>query len=1537
MKNKLLCIAMLFIANFSVAQYCTPTYSSGSGSGDFIQSVNFLTINNTTNADPAPYYTYYNSGYTVPTLTIGSTYSGTITAGTYVPISSSETFHIWIDFNQDGDFSDSGEDIGEYYTTLAGQIVNFSVTVPATALTGQTRMRILTAFNVANTSPCGAFAFGECEDYNVNISGGSSTYCIPTYSVGTSSGDYIQQIQLAGVTAVTGPNSSAPYYSDYTANTAWQPILIPGNNYVLNITSGTYSNDNYAAWIDYNNDGDFNDANEYLGLVSSTLANQTLSLNFVVPSGLTTGNLTMRVRCSYSTNPMDPCAAYTYGETEDYTVKIQSNTAVYCIPNPSSGTTGGDYINGVSLGTINNQNTGSTTGPNYNDYTYLSTALSTNTSYVINIQSGLYSTDYYAVWIDYNQDGDFNDAGEKLGEVQSSSGFQNLSINFTVPGTALIGSTTMRVRCVFGTPSMDPCTNYTYGETEDYTVNISTGGGTVPYCQTNLHGVGCISSDAIDDVYLLNSTLMNLGTGCNGLDGLGYTLWPASGSTTGTLLRNQTYILGVTTTSQSIISAWFDWNGDGTFSASEWYQVATSSTPNTTSQINITVPNNAVIGQTRMRVRSRLAGNNNGPTDPCTLFLSGETEDYTITISNATCIPPVAYFGGEYISGVTFNFYDYSANFPTSWSWSFQGATPSTSTLQDPTGISYNVNGGCYDVTLTVTNACGSNTFTRPCYVNVGATTACDELFFSEYIEGTGSNKALEIYNASSTAKNLSGYSVQTYSNGSPTATYSLNLSGTIASHDVYVITNAGASLSGIINNSDVTSNVTFFDGNDAIVLKKNGIVIDKIGNLGEDPGFAWQVGSGSTAEFTLVRKNTVDRPNTYWPDAQNEWDVFAQNTTTYLGSHSSICGTGAAPVANFIGNPLNITVGQTVNFTDLSSNSPTSWTWQFSGGVPATSTVQNPTNIQYNTPGCYQVTLSVANAFGNDSKTVTCYVNVSSAILPPVAAFTANTFNITTGQTVNFTDLSTNSPSSWSWSFQGATPATSTLQHPSNIQYNTPGCYQVTLTASNSAGSDTETQTCYINVVNQGSGPLANFTASNTAICVGSCISFTDASSNNPTAWNWSFPGASVTSSIVQNPSNICYNTPGTYNVSLTAINANGSNTLTLNGYITVYDMPIANAGANQTICLGSSVQLNASGGQSYSWSPATGLSSTTIANPIASPSTTTTYTVQVTNGTCSSIASVVVTVNTLNIDAGNDVTICSGASTQLNATGGTTYSWSPVVGLNNPNISNPLAFPSSTTTYTVTATSNGCTATDQVTVTVASPTISAGPDLEICEGQSVQLSVNGGSNYSWSPATGLDNPNISNPIASPNSTTSYTVTGTVAGCSASDVILVTVNANPTVPIISPSGIEIQSTVADAYQWNLNGNPILGATLQSLFPDTPGDYTVTVYNSNGCSSTSAPYTVTTVGLTTKKLDNTLSIFPNPVANNCLITIQANQNDEAVILFYNSLGQIVLEQPLNLVNGKNSININVENLAAGVYNIKLVGTHISATQPLIKK
>ena len=175
-------------------------------------------------------------------------------------------------------------------------------------------------------------------------------------------------------------------------------------------------------------------------------------------------------------------------------------------------------------------------------------------------------------------------------------------------------------------------------------------------------------------------------------------------------------------------------------------------------------------------------------------------------------------------------------------------------------------------------------------------------------------------------------------------------------------------------------------------------------------------------------------------------------------GSSSS-----STPVADFSANTTSGDAPLSVTFTDQSTNTPTSWSWTFGDG--GTSTEQSPTYV-YNTPGVYTVSLTATNSAGSDTETKTDYLTVTAVVVTPVAEFTANTTSGTAPLSVTFTDQSTNTPTSWAWDFGDGT-GTSTNQSPS-YTYTTPGVYTVILTATNSAGSDTETKTDYITVYDE-------------------------------------------------------------------------------------------------------------------------------------------------------------------------------------------------------------------------------------------------------------------------------------------------------------------------------------------------------------------------------------------------------------------------------------------------------------------------------------
>lgn len=228
------------------------------------------------------------------------------------------------------------------------------------------------------------------------------------------------------------------------------------------------------------------------------------------------------------------------------------------------------------------------------------------------------------------------------------------------------------------------------------------------------------------------------------------------------------------------------------------------------------------------------------------------------------------------------------------------------------------------------------------------------------------------------------------------------------------------------------------------------------------------------------------------------------------------------------------------------------------------------------------------------------------------------------------------------------------------------------------------------------GTPPTAAFSGTPTTVCAGGTVSFTDLSTGAPTSWTWSFPGGSPSSSTSQNPT-ITYNTPGVYNVQLTATNASGSNAQTLISYITVNAAPSVgfSASPSLTICAGDAITLNGSGASSYGWS-----GGVTDGVPF-SPSSSGTYTVTGTDGngcTATDVASVTVNTASVNVtrNPSNGI-VCSGNQATLTAAGAQSYAWTG-------GVTNGVPFtPVSTNTYTVTATAaNGCTTTAQSTITV-------------------------------------------------------------------------------------------------------------------------------------------------------------------------------------------------------------------------------------------
>ncbi len=306
-----------------------------------------------------------------------------------------------------------------------------------------------------------------------------------------------------------------------------------------------------------------------------------------------------------------------------------------------------------------------------------------------------------------------------------------------------------------------------------------------------------------------------------------------------------------------------------------------------------------------------------------------------------------------------------------------------------------------------------------------------------------------------------------------------------------------------------------------------------------------------------------------------------------------------------------------------------------------------------------------------------------------------------------------------------------------------------------------------------------------------------------------------------------------------------------TATALVTVHPQPDVQA-TGGTICPGDSVKLNvtdanAAGGITYAWLPATNLSDPAIADPYAFPTATTTYTVTGSNAMgCKSTATATVTIsNNLVPMVSADTGICIGASKQLKANGGSKYLWSPVTGLSNPAIANPVANPLITTTYEVTVSSGSCVGTKKVTITVNPlPTITA-TSAAICEKESATLTVSGANTYKWSSSTGAS-PNTGSPVTvQPLETTTYTIIGTdTKGCADTTITTVTVNPAPIITVNSATicnGISATLTASGgvSYTWQSSGGQIPPPNASvTLKPVTSTSYTVTGIGANGCKNT---------------------------------------------------------------------------------------------------
>ncbi|MCG7857052.1 PKD domain-containing protein [Flavihumibacter sediminis] len=354
-----------------------------------------------------------------------------------------------------------------------------------------------------------------------------------------------------------------------------------------------------------------------------------------------------------------------------------------------------------------------------------------------------------------------------------------------------------------------------------------------------------------------------------------------------------------------------------------------------------------------------------------------------------------------------------------------------------------------------------------------------------------------------------------------------------------------------------------------------------------------------------------------------------------------------------------------------------------------------------------------------------------------------------------------------------------STLQdvvHPRHV-YEKPGKYFIVLNVYGHNGLEgTFRDSITIGV------PMPAFEAAAKELCPAQPMQLRSTAGNYAN-YTWDFGDGSISRTAADSGTHP-YMTPGSYTPRLLVTDSNGCKAaVTLKDPIIIRPLPqIILTPVNPQICAGSQVQLQATGGVSYNWSPASGLSNASVPNPVAKPGVTTTYTLIVKDAIgCSAEARQIITVvqpSTMQVSA--DQVICAGESVSLVASGMNNYQWiGTVAGLSNTVIANPVANPGTSTTYTVIgADKEKCfsdTALINVTVNPL-PNVDAGEGGVVLAGNPVTLLPTGSADivsWDWAPARDLNCTNCQSPTSTPRQETTYTVSvRNAAGCIASDTI---------------------------------------------------------------------------------------------------------------------------------------------------------------------
>lgn len=815
-----------------------------------------------------------------------------------------------------------------------------------------------------------------------------------------------------------------------------------------------------------------------------------------------------------------------------------------------------------------------------------------------------------------------------------------------------------------------------------------------------------------------------------------------------------------------------------------------------------------------------------------------------------------------------------------------------------------------------------------------------------------------------------------------------------------------------------------------------------------------------------------------------------------------------APPIAVIESNNALRCPGGTVQFYGSSIGGlPTTYNWSFPGGIPSTSTLQNPL-VTYPSLGNYNVSLTLSNSFGTDTETQNNYVEISTngtdiffdedfengtfaqngwtvqnpdnsttweiftvagsvsgtkaaginlynynasgqrdALISPVIDLSGHT-NVQLDfqhahrrYSADYRDsliiyLSTNGGSTYpnrvfaqaengSGSF-----ATNSILAQNFVPTNGidwcfggdlgSGCFTVDLSQFDGQSNVRLRFEIYNNYGNniyvdniELSGncffapepPVADFSASVSTVCAGQSVQFSDESSNVPTSYQWSFPGGTPATSTAPSPS-VTYNTPGIYSATLTVSNSYGTDQLQLNNLITVNASPSLSVNDNSVeLCQGQSFTLVASGAQTYSWSPATGLSATSGSSVVLNTNASGSYTVTGSTAGCQASQIIDVVVNSIpavpTLTMGNtvgfvmlntpaasgshpyaevgtgwgfaalatqsveadmviarsntgDSLMCGAANNAAQINGkiavvyrGTCEFASKALRAQNAGAVAVIIVNNTGTTETIAMGAGADGASVTIPTIMVSANVGAaiwsavhngnaravlgqfnGGSFSFCPGESVRVAAPYGyDQYEW---TNGDNSAIG---VFEDAGTHQLMVYNSFGCSASSVSFNVTEFTVNQPSITEQNGSLNANANGSnYAWTLNGQPIVGNTAQIPLQGG-GSYVVTVTDANGCVSESVPYDVLTVGINNVEASKPV-LWPVPTRDMLNISMpEAHSYSELQV--FSTDGRLLISKNVS-DRQADRLEVDVRHLAAGHYMVRLMGTDATAVLQLIK-